>query len=150
MSSIILNICPAYEFTLLSNILSCFPKLTFVCLPHEFTLLSNQRMPMVAGKQFVYHMNLHYSQTSNDGQSKDFSFVYHMNLHYSQTKVVIGYPFFSLSTTWIYTTLKLPRSSFVAIEVCLPHEFTLLSNPPSLRFKISFVCLPHEFTLLSN
>ena len=57
--------------------------------------------------QFVYHMNLHYSQTRGCITIISITFVYHMNLHYSQTEVIgVG-----------------ERQ-----VVCLPYEFTLLSN----------------------
>ena len=35
-------------------------------------------------------------------------------------------------------------------EVCLPYEFTLLSNKRHLKRTKKYVCLPYEFTLLSN
>ena len=34
---------------------------------------------------FDYHMNLHYSQTTEGGLLSFIEFDYHMNLHYSQT-----------------------------------------------------------------
>ena len=56
---------------------------------------------------FVYHMNLHYSQTYLAHRILIDEFVYHMNLHYSQTD--------SYGKGWDQA-------------VCLPYEFTLLSN----------------------
>ena len=38
-------------------------------------------------ERFDYHMNLHYSQTQQETIVQDAQFDYHMNLHYSQTIV---------------------------------------------------------------
>ena len=56
-----------------------------VCLPYEFTLLSNRKLVYSDMLVFVYHMNLHYSQTDDKPCYSTCQFVYHMNLHYSQT-----------------------------------------------------------------
>ena len=103
-----------------------------------------------SANRFVYHMNLHYSQTWNWGMDRCFWFVYHMNLHYSQTDCDGADDFCSLSTIWIYTTLKRCIAILWQGGVCLPYEFTLLSNTEILVPNIAFVCLPYEFTLLSN
>ena len=58
--------------------------------------------------------------------------------------------FSSLSTIWIYTTLKQKIPFVIEDCVCLPYEFTLLSNHFQLTDYARLVCLPYEFTLLSN
>ena len=40
---------------------------------------------MVRGKQFYYHLGLHYSQTSGGKSIHAIVFYYHLGLHYSQT-----------------------------------------------------------------
>ena len=51
---------------------------------------------------------------------------------------------------WIYTTLKLSRSSQSRVKVWYSYEFTLLSNDVRCRQRAYIVWYSYEFTLLSN
>ena len=117
-------------------------------------------------------MNLHYSQTNNFIQIKPCLFDYHMNLHYSQTAsrkfpmepsltTIWIYTTLKLSvlrlcgtlrltTIWIYTTLKRLTFRYLSCFVWLPYESTLLSNVLKYLSEITLVWLPYESTLLSN
>ena len=55
-------------------------------IPYKFTLLSNRVLRHHSICRFLYTINLHYSQTTQQLVVSDSEFLYPINLHYSQTR----------------------------------------------------------------
>ena len=105
---------------------------------------------------FVYHMNLHYSQTNRWVNGYIVRFVYHMNLHYSQTgdRVVFSVLPFVYHMNLHYSQTGRCSDPWYG-KVCLPYEFTLLSNLKSrsshqVNIQLQYGQILYGFFIMAN